>query len=176
MILSIAFILLGVFGSNFESTSGDGIADTDLGLLRDSVAFYPIPQLTIQNNNASTIYKDNSKLLQGNMDVYSDNPNFKKGGQGGVSFLGSNDALYYYPTDRFLKRRYNISGKFPQEPSQYINKMDAMWFKSLRNAFTEVVQNRYFFIPHRKIYNTTITKPKMINPFIDIFNRNKTSE
>lgn len=173
MIASISVIFIAVFGSNIDLTNGVDSMD-DLELFKDVVAFYPIPQLNMQKHNASTIFKDNSKLLRGYMDSYYEDPKMKQSGlgsRGGWSYLGANNTLFYYPRDRFMTRRYNITRTYPQAPTQYINKMDGVWYKSLRDSFTDVAQNRYFFIPQRKPYNTTVRMPTKINPFIDIFNR-----
>lgn len=172
MILSIVVVLCAIFGNNINSIKGDEPMDS-IDLLRDVVAFYPIPQLKLHKPDPSTIYRDNANLLKGTMDLYSDatKPNLPGGGW---TYLGANNSLLYYPMDRFVKRRYNITQKTQPGPSKHATKMDEMWFKYLRDSFTDVVQNQYFFIPQRKPFNTNVPKPRRINPFMDIFNRNAT--
>lgn len=165
MIRLIVVSLFGIIGENIEG----GVIETDLELLRDSPAFYPMPELTVQQSELSTLLEPQP---QGAMNVYFQGAEK----QNTYSQRWSDNSWHYYPMDKFMTQKYNLSGvDFPEVyPSN--NQNDPVWFRSVSDSVANVVKNQYFQLPERKPYNTTIEKPVLINPFFDIFNRNNETE
>lgn len=134
---------------------------------KNAVAYYPMPKLNnMKIATPSNFFDENSRRIQQVIQLY------KKGAsEDSMNPTEWTSLLGYKPIPNIKPLNINVTRKYQKQPPQYMNEDDAKWHKFLKDSYLDVIQNRYFFLPSRREFNTTVAKPVKIDIFRDIFDR-----